>query len=78
VNVLLLGGADDKTVKPDALRNLGRWLETYNPGGVLIAITEKLGAQYSPDWTPKIIEWILKLPAAKAPGSGLEEPAPGR
>jgi len=63
-DVLLLSGADDKNVRPEAVRNLSAWLKSYNPEGVQSQVTPKVAKRYDAKWTTRILDWITRLRAA--------------
>jgi poly(3-hydroxybutyrate) depolymerase len=76
VDAMLLGGEKDKIVRQESLRNLFRWLRTYNKGGVSLTLSKDVALRYHTDWTELIIKWVLKLPAERkaetaAAGPGL-------
>ncbi len=66
VDVFLLGGMANKNVRPEKVRNLAKWLQSYNPDGVRLTLTPGVALRYNAEWTSSIIEWIEKLPPEPA------------
>jgi len=60
-DVLALAGEEDKLYALKDFQNTDRWLKSFNPKGVELLSSPKLGQQYSPEWTPVILDWVAKL-----------------